>query len=488
MDKAGKKNLIPKSQDLSAWYNRVVLQAELADYGPVRGTMVYRPYGYAIWEQIQKHLDEEIKKSGAVNAYFPMFIPESLIKKEKEHIEGFAPELAVVTIGGGEKLSERLIVRPTSEMVMYQLYAKWIQSWRDLPLIINQWNNVVRWEKRTYLFLRTLEFLWQEGHGAHATHKESWERVLWGINTYAKTYQNLLAIPGFIGKKSESEKFAGGVATLAYESLIPDGKALQGCTSHDLGQNFSKALNIQFQDKKGETKYVWQNSWGFTTRSIGALVLIHGDDDGLILPPKLAPIQIIIIPIENHPSTQKYLNQLASQLQQYRIKIDDSDVTPGWKFNQWELKGVPLRLEIGKKEVKGKSVTIANRLTRQKQTISLDQLSAFLNRELDTFQNELFARANQFLKSHTSTAATYAEFKTILKENRGFIWAFWCENPNCEAKIKAETKATTRLLPLGASDAPLDASKEKGSPAESAGKCIYCKKPASHRWLFAQSY
>ncbi|MEK7188256.1 MAG: aminoacyl--tRNA ligase-related protein, partial [Patescibacteria group bacterium] len=285
-----KKLLTKKSKDISRWYTEVIQLAKLADYGPARGTMVIRPYGYAIWENLQRELDKEIKLSGAKNAYFPMFIPNSLFKKEKEHIEGFAPEIAVVTIGGGEKLSDPLIVRPTSEMVMYDLYAKWINSWRDLPLVINQWNNIVRWEKRTYLFLRTSEFLWQEGHGAHATQEESWSRVLWGIETYAKIYKDVFAIAGLVGKKSESEKFAGGVVTLTYEMLMPDGKVLQGCTSHDLGQNFSKVLDIKFQDEKGINQYVWQNSWGFSTRSIGALILTQGDDSGLVLPSKLAPI------------------------------------------------------------------------------------------------------------------------------------------------------------------------------------------------------
>src|SRR3989344_1984634 len=318
---AYEKNLTKKSVDMSVWYNRVVLEAELADYGPAKGTMIFRPYGYRIWELIQRTMDEKIKEKGVENAYFPLFIPESFLSKEKKHVEGFSPELAVVTIGGGEELKEKLIVRPTSETIMYDAYAKWVHSWRDLPILINQWNNVVRWEKRTYLFLRTTEFLWQEGHTAHGTHEEAVELQKWAIEMYSKIYKDFLALPGYVGKKSESEKFAGADVTYTYETLMPEGKALQSCTSHDLGQNFSKAFDIKFQDKDGETKYAWQTSWGFSTRSIGGLIMCHGDDNGLILPPRIAPIQVVVLPVSNDPSVLRYSEEITSTLKEQGIRV-----------------------------------------------------------------------------------------------------------------------------------------------------------------------
>lgn len=484
MDKAEKKTITKKSENISEWYTDIILNTQLADYGPARGTMVIRPYGYAIWENTQKYLDAEIKKSGAENGYFPLFIPSSLFNKEKEHIEGFAPETAVVTIGGGEKLADPLIVRPTSEMVMYELYSKWIHSWRDLPMVINQWNNVVRWEKRTYLFLRTSEFLWQEGHGAHATKDENWERVLWGIDTYAKIYRDCYAIAGIIGRKSESEKFAGGDATLSYEMLMPDGKALQGCTSHDLGQNFSKALDIKFQNKDGNTQNVWQNSWGYTTRSIGALILTHGDDNGLVIPPKLAPIKVSILPIlgkkdeEILKYCQKIKNALLESTSEFPGKVvidDDPEKSYGWRVNEAELKGIPVRITVGTRELYDKVVTITDRVGIEKNKMArVADLPEVIEKLLGEIQSKLLKNSETFLKENTYEAKSYEDFKKIMKTTRGFIKAFWCEDKDCETKIKEETKASTRVKPLNAK--------------KESGKCVYCGKKAEYKWYFAQAY
>ena len=472
-----KKHLPKRSEDFSEWYNRVVLFSELADYGPAKGTMIFRPYGYGIWEEIQKAMDKEIKARGVQNAYFPLFIPESLLKKEKEHVEGFSPELAVVTIGGGEELKEKLIVRPTSETIMYEAYARWVQSWRDLPLLINQWNNVVRWEKRTYLFLRTSEFLWQEGHTAHATHEEAWEMVEWAIQMYAKIYRDYFAMPGYIGRKSESEKFAGADTTLTYEALMPEGKALQSCTSHDLGQNFAKAFGIKFLDKEGKSQYVFQTSWGFSTRSIGGLVMLHGDDGGLRLPPRLAPIQVVIIPVKVEPALIKEAKRFEKELieEGVRVKCDDREgESLGFRINKWELKGVPIRVEIGGEEIKKKELTFVRRDTGEKQKVKAKEGAKSIVKLLDQIQKKMLTEAEAALKKNTQNAASYEEFKTIMEKEKGFIRAFWCEDKACEAKIKEETKATTRCLPL-------DAKKEKG-------KCVYCGKTASYQWLFAQAY
>ncbi|OGY58526.1 MAG: proline--tRNA ligase [Candidatus Colwellbacteria bacterium RIFCSPHIGHO2_12_FULL_44_17] len=472
-----KKHLPKRSEDFSEWYNRVVLFSELADYGPAKGTMIFRPYGYGIWEEIQKAMDKEIKARGVQNAYFPLFIPESLLKKEKEHVEGFSPELAVVTIGGGEELKEKLIVRPTSETIMYEAYARWVQSWRDLPLLINQWNNVVRWEKRTYLFLRTSEFLWQEGHTAHATHEEAWEMVEWAIQMYAKIYRDYFAMPGYIGRKSESEKFAGADTTLTYEALMPEGKALQSCTSHDLGQNFARAFGIKFLDKEGKSQYVFQTSWGLSTRSIGGLVMLHGDDGGLRLPPRLAPIQVVIIPVKVEPALIKEAKRFEKELieEGVRVKCDDREgESLGFRINKWELKGVPIRVEIGGEEIKKKELTFVRRDTGEKQKVKAKEGAKSIVKLLDQIQKKMLTEAEAALKKNTQNAASYEEFKTIMEKEKGFIRAFWCEDKACEAKIKEETKATTRCLPL-------DAKKEKG-------KCVYCGKTASYQWLFAQAY
>ena len=477
-----KKELIKKSKDFSGWYTDVILKSKLADYAPVKGCMVIRPYGFALWENIQNTLDKMIKNHGIKNAYFPLFIPFSFLKKEKQHVKGFSPQLAVVTHGGGKKLTEPLVVRPTSETVMYEMYSKWIKSWRDLPLLINQWCNIVRWEMRTYLFLRTMEFLWQEGHTCHRTHAKALNQVKKALKRYQTLYQDFLAIPGLIGKKSESEKFPGALDTLTYEMLMPDGKALQGCTSHDLAQNFSKPFDIAFQDKNGKKAYVWQTCWGFSTRSVGALIMAHGDDQGLVLPPKIAPIQVIIIPILDKQSKKNkkildFCEKIKKDLNNagIRIELDErKQYSPGWKFNEWELRGVPLRLEIGGQEVKGNFVTIARRDTMSNVKCQMSKLNVKTKNLLEKIQKNLYKKAEKFLKQNTHKVSDYKEFKQIMKKNRGFIWAFWCEDPKCEKKIKKETKATTRLLPL-------NAKKQKG-------KCIYCNKPAHHCWLFAQAY
>ena len=472
-----KRDLPKKSENLSDWYNKIILMAELADYGPAKGTMIYRPYGFAIWELVQQEMDRLIKERGVSNGYFPLFIPESLLKKEQAHIEGFSPELAVVTIGGGEELSEKLIVRPTSETIMYDAYSRWIHSWRDLPLMINQWNNVVRWEKRTYLFLRTTEFLWQEGHTAHATHDEAWQMVRWAMNMYQQVYRELFAMPGYIGRKSEAEKFAGADTTLTFESLMPEGKALQSCTSHDLGQNFSKTFNISFLNSEGASEHVWQTSWGLSTRSIGGLIMMHGDDAGLVLPPRLAPIQVIILPVRVEENILSSCEDLAKKLRaaDIRVKVDSLDNERlGSKINKWELRGVPLRIEIGAKEIEQGTITVVRRDTGEKLNFSRDQLETEIQTLLTRIQDNLYQKAETFLQENTRNVNTYDEFKATISNQRGLISAFWCESAGCEAKIKEETKATTRCLPL-------DASEENGT-------CIYCGTPAKHRWLLGQAY
>ena len=472
-----KRDLPKKSENLSDWYNKIILMAELADYGPAKGTMIYRPYGFAIWELVQKEMDRLIKERGVDNGYFPLFIPESLLKKEQAHVEGFSPELAVVTIGGGEELSEKLVVRPTSETIMYDAYSRWIHSWRDLPLMINQWNNVVRWEKRTYLFLRTTEFLWQEGHTAHATHDEAWDMVRWAMDMYQKVYRELFAMPGYVGRKSESEKFAGADTTLSFESLMPEGKALQSCTSHDLGQNFSKAFNISFLNSEGATEHAWQTSWGLSTRSIGGLIMMHGDDAGLVLPPRLAPVQVIVLPVRTEEKILISCEEVAETLREsgVRIKVDSLDnESLGSKINKWELKGVPLRIEIGMREIDQGTITAVRRDTGEKLNFLRDNLKTEMQTLLSRVQDNLYQKAEEFLKENTRSVDTYDEFKKTLSINRGFLSAFWCEGAECEAKIKEETKATTRCLPLDT----------EGQD----GICVYCGAKAKHRWLFGQAY
>jgi len=471
---ATKKLLKSKSKNISDWYNDVILKAELADYAPVKGCMIIRPYGYALWESIQTYLDKLIKDRGVKNAYFPLFIPMSYLQKEKDHVEGFSPQLAVVTHGGGKKLVENLAVRPTSETIMYEMFKRWTSSWKQLPILLNQWCNIVRWEKRTYMFLRTTEFLWQEGHCAHLTHKQSQDQLIWAINIYQKTYNELMAIYGYIGIKSESDKFAGGDKTYTFESLMPGGKSLQACTSHDLGQNFSKSWDWTVQDKNGKKVYPWQNSWGFSTRSIGGLILVHGDDDGLVLPPNIAPIQVVIVTITGQ-DLKTYVDKVSKKLSGLRIEVDDNDdQSAGFKFNKWEIKGVPVRIEIGPKEAKNNLVTIFRRDTKQKQQVTLDKLSSTVDKLLVDIQDQLFQKHKKFTQDNTHQVDSFEEFTKIMKTTKGFISAFWCQDKDCEDEIKRKTKASTRCLPI-------DAKAEKGV-------CVHCGKPATHRWLFGQSY
>jgi prolyl-tRNA synthetase len=472
-----KKLLPPKTGDLSDWYTAIISLAELADYGPAKGTMIIRPYGYAIWENIVAALDAEIKAKGVGNAYFPLFIPMSLLQKEAEHVEGFAPELAVVTHGGGEELEEKLVVRPTSETIMYQSYSKWVQSWRDLPILINQWNNVVRWEKRTMPFLRTSEFLWQEGHTAHATHEEATAMQEWGMEAYARIYRDFMAMDGYEGHKSDSERFAGADNTLTYESLMPSGKALQACTSHDLGQNFSKPFDISFQDKDGQNQYVWQTSWGFSTRSIGGLILAHGDDNGLRLPPKIAPVQVVIVPVKTDDETvMAYCKKLQESLKgAVRVVLDDrDDESFGFRLNKWEVKGVPLILKIGGKEAEAGTVSAKRRYDGADVSFSPDTLAEEVSKELETIQAMMLKASQDHLRAETREAKDYEEFKQILREHRGFIKVYWNDNPDVEKKIKEETKATSRCKPLHLQGGE--------------GKDFYTGEPAKDVWIFAQSY
>src|SRR3954464_15524746 len=407
--------ITPRSQDFSKWYLDVVRRAELADYSPVKGCMVIRPYGYAIWELIQQALDREIKRTGHVNAYFPLFIPDSLLTKEAEHVEGFSPQVAYVTHAGGEELEEKLVVRPTSEAIIGTMYAKWIQSWRDLPILLNQWANVVRWEKVTRPFLRTTEFLWQEGHTAHETAEEAEAETRKMLDVYVDLCANLLAMPVVQGIKSESEKFAGALRTYSIEALMGDGRALQAGTSHNLGQNFAKAFDITFQARDKSVQHVWGTSWGMTTRLIGAAIMVHGDDSGLVLPPNIAPYQVVIVPIGRDswgetvlPKAQEIQREL--QAAGIRVTLDEREERPGWKFAEWEMRGVPLRVEIGPKDIEKSAVMVARRDTREKQSLAMDGLAVRLRELLEAIQANLYERARQFRDEHTHRASTYDEF------------------------------------------------------------------------------
>jgi prolyl-tRNA synthetase len=478
-----KKQLTAKSDDMSKWYTQVIQYAKLADYSPVKGCMVIRPNGYSLWENIHDNLNPLLKNLGVRNAYFPLFIPESLLKREADHVEGFAPELAVVTQGGGEELAEKLVVRPTSETIMYEMYSQWVQSHRDLPLNLNQWNNVVRWEKRTYFFLRSTEFLWQEAHTAHATHQESLTMVLNGLEAYRTLVEDVLAIPVFKGRKSSSEKFAGADLTTTIEAMMPDGKALQAGTSHDLGQNFSKkgAFDINFLNENGETDYAWQTSYGLSTRVIGALIMTHGDDDGLVLPPKIAPTQVIIIPAASSEKVLEACTALNEELSAANVRatVDTAqNQSMGWKLNEAELLGIPLSIVVGERELEAKSLSLNVRFNKEKQTIAREGAAAVISTLLTDIQTQMFEKAQARRQELMTDVESYEKFKLIMTNKRGFLKAFWCEDASCEQKIKEETKASTRCLPF-----------TKGSEVmEEQGKCIYCEKPATHRWLFAQAY
>jgi prolyl-tRNA synthetase len=482
------KDITKKSVDFSAWYVDVVRKAELADYSPMKGMMVIRPYGYEIWELMRDELDRMFKESGHRNAYFPLFIPESFLKKEAEHVEGFAPEVAWVTVGGGEVLEERLAVRPTSEAIICSMYAKWVKSWRDLPILYNQWANVVRWEKVTRLFLRTTEFLWQEGHTVHATAEEAEEETLRMLATYRRLAEDFLAIPVVTGRKSDSEKFAGAVRTYAIEMLMPDGKALQAGTSHNLGQNFAKAFNIRYESKEQKLEYAWQTSWGATTRLVGALVMTHGDDSGLVLPPRVAPIQAVIVPIAAGnwretvlPHAQRLFAELKSA--GVRVHLDDRDtVTPGWKYADWEMRGVPVRIEVGPKDIDKQQAVLVSRIDRKKSFVPWTTLAEELKSLLAKIQGDLYAKALAFRDQSTHDAGTFAELKEAMAGGRGFIRCGWCGGADCEAKVKADTSATIRVI----LDTP-----EPGFAPVAAGRhdaCCVCGQKAPHTVLFAKSY
>ncbi|MCP2620254.1 proline--tRNA ligase [Candidatus Aminicenantes bacterium AC-334-K16] len=476
------KQITPKSEDFSRWYIELIRRAELADYAPLKGMMVIRPYGYAIWENIQRLLDRRIKATGHQNAYFPLFIPESFLQKETEHLKGFSPEVAWVTHGGQEELEERLAVRPTSEAIIGYMYAKWIKSWRDLPLLINQWANIVRWEKVTRPFLRTTEFLWQEGHTAHETREEAEQETRLILEMYREFVETELAIPVIAGRKTEREKFAGALETYSIEGLMADGRALQMGTSHHLGQHFSRVFNIRFEDRQQKLQYVWQTSWGVSTRLIGALVMCHGDDSGLKFPPQVAPIQVIIIPISLGNWKETVLPRAKElfgvlQAQGLRVHLDArEEYTPGWKFSEWEMRGVPLRIEIGPRDVQQRQVVLVRRDTREKIAISIDEAISRVNQILDEIQKNLFQLALQFQRENTHQTDNYQEFKEIIEKKRGFIKTYWCGQTACEERIKEETQATIRVLPL---DQPEDLREHQ---------CLYCGQTAKWLVYFAKAY
>ncbi|MBN2807030.1 MAG: proline--tRNA ligase [Prolixibacteraceae bacterium] len=489
------KEITSRSENYSQWYNDLVVKADLAENSAVRGCMVIKPYGYAIWEKMQAELDRMFKETGHVNAYFPLFIPKSFFSKEASHVEGFAKECAVVThyrlkndpdgkgviVDPDAKLEEELIVRPTSETIIWHTYKNWIQSWRDLPILINQWANVVRWEMRTRLFLRTAEFLWQEGHTAHATQAEAIEETFKMVNVYANFAEQFMALPVIKGHKSENERFAGALDTLCIEALMQDGKALQAGTSHFLGQNFAKAFDVQFANKEGKLEHVWATSWGVSTRLMGALIMAHSDDNGLVLPPKLAPFQVVIVPI------YKSMEQLAEisakvdaiipllKAKGISVKFDDNDAKkPGWKFAEYELKGVPVRLALGPRDIENGTVEVARRDNLSKEVVQLDGIENYVEALLEKIQQTIFNKALAFREEKTTKADTWEEFKDLLTNKGGFISAHWDGTPETEQKIKEETKATIRCIPLDA--------------VEEEGKCIYSGKPSGRRVLFAVAY
>jgi prolyl-tRNA synthetase len=489
------KELTSRAENYSQWYNDLVIKADLAENSAVRGCMVIKPYGYAIWEKIQGVLDRMFKETGHSNAYFPLFIPKSFFSKEAEHVEGFAKECAVVThyrlkkddngkglvVDENAKLEEELIVRPTSETIIWNTYKSWIQSYRDLPILINQWANVVRWEMRTRLFLRTTEFLWQEGHTAHATREEAIEETIRMLNVYATFAEQFMALPVIKGVKTDSEKFAGAIDTYTIETLMQDGKALQGGTSHFLGQNFARAFDVKYLNREGKLDLVWATSWGVTTRLIGALIMAHSDDNGLVLPPKLAPIHVVIVPIHK---TEEQLAAISAKADSIRkilegkgltVKYDDRDThKPGWKFAEYELKGVPVRLAIGPRDIENNTVEIARRDTLEKQSIPVDGIDSYITTLLEEIQESIYRKALLFRENNTFRVNTWEEFRDVVEKKGGFAYAHWDGTPETEAKIKEETKATIRCIPL---ENPLE-----------DGTCIYSNKPSKQRVLFAVAY
>ncbi|PPK48762.1 proline--tRNA ligase [Clostridium algidicarnis] len=470
------ESITPMSEDFAKWYTDIVKKAELTDYSTVKGCMIIRPYGYAIWENIQKELDSKFKATGHENVYMPLFIPESLLEKEKDHVKGFAPEVAWVTHGGDEELTERLCVRPTSETLFCEHYSKIIQSYNDLPKLYNQWCSVVRWEKTTRPFLRTTEFLWQEGHTAHATQKDAEEETIKMLNVYADFCENVLAMPVIKGKKTEKEKFAGATSTYTIESLMHDGKALQNGTSHNFGDNFAKAFNIQYTDKNGTLQYVHQTSWGVTTRLIGAIIMVHGDDSGLVLPPKIAPIQVVIVPIAQHKEgVLDKAHELKDRISKVAsVKLDDSDKMAGWKFNEYEMKGIPVRLEVGPKDIENNQVVLVRRDTREKLVVSIDELEVKLEELLEDIQRSLFEKAKTLRNEKTYSATTMEEFKEIADTKPGFIKSMWCGETACEEKIKEIAGTSSRCMPFNQENL--------------SDKCVCCGKDATHLVYWGKAY
>ncbi len=468
-------HIASRSDDFPQWYTDVILKTDMVDYSIVKGCMVIKPYGYGVWELIQDEMDRRFKETGHVNAYFPLLIPESLLKKEAEHVEGFAPEVAWVTHGGDEELTERLCIRPTSETIICSMYSKWIQSYRDLPLLINQWANVVRWEKNTRPFLRTSEFLWQEGHTAHATFEEAEAETQRMLEVYREFAQNVLAIPVICGRKSEKEKFAGAQATYTIEAMMQDGKALQMGTSHNLSDHFAKAYDIKYLSKDGKLEHCFTTSWGTSTRMIGGLIMVHGDDRGLVLPPRVAPIQLVILPIAMHKAgVIEKADEIYAQLKSagIRVKVDDSDQTAGWKFNQWEMKGVPVRLEVGPKDIENKQVALVRRDTHEKYIVPMETLTDTVKKLLDDIHESLYNRALAFREAKTVDATTFEELKNGV--NGGFVRAMWCGDRECEDAIKEKTGATTRCMPF--------------EQKHLSDVCVHCGKPAKAMTYFAKSY
>ncbi|WP_050606511.1 proline--tRNA ligase [Clostridium niameyense] len=475
-DKKFVEDITPMDEDFAQWYTDIVKKAELADYSSVRGCMIIRPYAYAMWEMIQKDLDKRFKDTGHQNVYMPVFIPESLLNKEKEHIEGFAPEVAWVTHGGEEKLTERLCVRPTSETLFCEHYAKIVQSYKDLPKLYNQWCSVVRWEKTTRPFLRTTEFLWQEGHTIHATEQDARHETEQMLNIYAKHVEEVLAIPVIKGQKTEKEKFAGAKATYTIESLMHDGKALQTGTSHYLGDHFAKAFGIQYSDKEGKLQNVHQTSWGVTTRMLGAIIMVHGDDSGLVVPPRIAPIQVVIVPVAQHKEgVLDKANELKERISKIaRVKLDDTDKMPGWKFNEYEMKGVPIRLEVGPKDIEKNQVVLVRRDSREKIIVPMDELEVQIPKLLDEIHNSMYEKAKKRMEQKTNIAKDLDEFKEIVESKGGFIKAMWCGDKECEEKIKEVTGATSRCIPF--------------EQEEISDTCVCCGKKAKKMVFWGKAY
>ncbi|MSS63263.1 proline--tRNA ligase [Velocimicrobium porci] len=463
-------------EDFAQWYTDVVKKAELIDYSSVKGCMVIKPAGYAIWENIQKELDKRFKETGVENVYMPMFIPESLLEKEKDHVEGFAPEVAWVTHGGLNQLQERLCVRPTSETLFCDFYANEIESYRDLPKLYNQWCSVVRWEKETRPFLRSREFLWQEGHTAHATAEEAKERTELMLNIYADFCEEVLAMPVIKGRKTDKEKFAGAEATYTIEALMHDGKALQSGTSHNFGDGFAKAFGIQYTDKENKLQHVHQTSWGMTTRLIGAVIMVHGDNSGLVLPPRIAPTQVMIIPImQKKEGVLEKAEELRKTLvSNFRVKVDDSDKSPGWKFSEQEMRGIPVRIELGPKDIEKNQCVVVRRDTREKTIVSLDEVEIKVAEILETMQKEMLERAREHREKHTKVAKTYEEFCKIIEKEQGFVKSMWCGDEACENKIKEETGATSRCMPF--------------EQEHLADTCVCCGKPAKAMVYWGKAY